>query len=209
MKRVLLSSSCALALFLAGFNGINEALALTKTIIVSNNTFTPANETCMVGDTIFWSWSAGTHTTTSGTIPAGATSWDAPISSTNTGFTYKVTTAGTYNYSCTIHAGMNGSFTASLPTGFVELSKAHKLEIYPNPAASDVRLAYSIRTAGDVEISAYDLLGNKVHTFFSGYKQSGVYDEPFETSGILSNGVYMLVVRDGKDQRIRRLLIER
>ncbi|MFZ4523526.1 MAG: T9SS type A sorting domain-containing protein [Bacteroidales bacterium] len=101
---------------------IHVSTYATKHVVsVGNFFFSPVNLNVTVGDTIRWVWSAGTHTTTStpGAIPAGASSWDALITSTITSFEYKVTVAGSYAYVCTPHApGMAGTFTAApfIPT---------------------------------------------------------------------------------------------
>ncbi len=94
----------------------SPALAVKHVVMVGNFFFNPVNVNVNVGDTIRWVWSAGAHTTTStpGAIPAGAASWDALITSSNTSFEYKVTVAGAYSYVCTPHApGMAGTFTAA------------------------------------------------------------------------------------------------
>ncbi|PKP15868.1 MAG: hypothetical protein CVU06_15750, partial [Bacteroidetes bacterium HGW-Bacteroidetes-22] len=89
----------------------------TKHIVnVQNFSFSPASITnVQVGDTIRWVWVSGTHTTTSSSIPAGASTWDSPITSSVTSYEYRVMNAGVYNYVCTPHAagGMVGSFTAA------------------------------------------------------------------------------------------------
>ncbi|MEX2380170.1 MAG: T9SS type A sorting domain-containing protein [Vicingaceae bacterium] len=78
----------------------------------NSNTFSPANFTMNLGDTVLWIWSSGTHTTTStSSIPNGATSWDIPITSTSTSFMYVPAVEGSYNYDCTPHAAvMKGTF---------------------------------------------------------------------------------------------------
>jgi plastocyanin len=98
---------------------INEAQATKWIVNVQNYSFSPSNlPNVIVGDTIRWVWVSGSHTTTSTTIPAGAASWDHPITSGNPTYEYRVTVAGNYNYKCTPHAGMGmvGSFTATGPT---------------------------------------------------------------------------------------------
>jgi plastocyanin len=99
---------------------ISNTVHATKWVVnVQNFTFSPSNlPNVIVGDTIRWVWISGTHTTTSTTIPAGAASWDHPITSSNTFYEYPVTIAGTYNYKCTPHEGMGmvGSFTATVLT---------------------------------------------------------------------------------------------
>lgn len=89
--------------------------AVVHMIQVGNFFFNPSSLNVNVGDIIEWDWSAGSHTTTSATIPGGAASWDQPISSSNPTFQYTVTVAGTYDYVCTPHVamGMVASFTAT------------------------------------------------------------------------------------------------
>lgn len=102
-----------LFVFLLAINFYSNATEWT--VNVSNFQFTQKTLNVVVGDVIKWVWVSGTHTTTSTTIPAGAASWDSPITSTSTSFSYTVTVAGTYNYKCTPHEafGMVGSFTAT------------------------------------------------------------------------------------------------
>ncbi|HMS66092.1 MAG TPA: T9SS type A sorting domain-containing protein [Ignavibacteria bacterium] len=92
--------------------------AATITITVQSNFFSPASITNVnVGDTVKWQWVNGFHNTTSNTIPAGATSWTAPMDAGSPSFSYVVAIAGTYNYECTFHSGMTGSFTATASGG--------------------------------------------------------------------------------------------
>lgn len=74
------------------------------TVTVANFQFTPANLNVSVGDTVEWDWQTGSHTTTSTSVPAGASGWDWPISTSSRTYKYIVTVAGTYNYWCSIHA---------------------------------------------------------------------------------------------------------
>jgi plastocyanin len=89
--------------------------AVTHTVQVGNYYFNPSSLNVEVGDIVKWVWVQGSHTTTSSSIPAGAASWDELITSGNQTYSYTVTTAGTYNYVCTPHAGMGmvGSFIAT------------------------------------------------------------------------------------------------
>lgn len=92
----------------------------TKWVVtVANFQFSPSSlPSVSPGDTIRWEWVSGIHTTTSTSVPGGASTWDAPIDATNTVFEYPTTAAGTYNYNCMHHPSMTGSFTVTgvLPT---------------------------------------------------------------------------------------------
>lgn len=104
-----------LLLFILGIS-FYDAKGVTWNVNVENFQFSPSSLNVSVGDVIHWIWVGGFHTTTStASIPAGAASWDAPITSGSTTFDYTVTTSGTYNYQCDIHgSSMSGSFTASI-----------------------------------------------------------------------------------------------
>ena len=110
------------AILLASVMMISTPTMAVKHIVsVSNFQFSPANVNANVGDTMRWVWSNGSHTTTStaGAIPAGAASWDSPITSSTPIFEYKITIAGSYAYVCTPHApNMAGTImvTAIAPT---------------------------------------------------------------------------------------------
>lgn len=117
MKNIKLLFSAFLIAFV--FLISNTAQATKWVVNVQNFSFSPsALPNVLVGDTIRWVWIGGIHTTTSTTIPAGAASWDHPITSSNTFYEYPVTIEGNYNYKCTPHQsmGMVGSFTATIVT---------------------------------------------------------------------------------------------
>lgn len=108
------------ALVLGFIMTLSGSANATKWIVTvqSFNFSPPSLPDVVVGDTVRWNWINGSHTTTSTTIPGGATSWDHPLNSSSTFFEYPVTIAGTYNYKCTPHEtmGMVASFTATAPT---------------------------------------------------------------------------------------------
>ena len=90
--------------------------AVTKVVNVANFSFTPSSFSMNLGDTVKFVWVGGSHTTSSTSVPVGATTWDHPINSTvgNTSFIYVPAVTGTYNYRCNIHpTSMIGSFTVS------------------------------------------------------------------------------------------------
>src|SRR3954451_3578464 len=111
MKKFLLLAS---ALFF-----ISVLHAASDTVTISDFQFSPATVNATVGDTIVWIWTGPTvHTTTSTTVPSGASAWDSNImDAANAIFSYKLTTAGAYSYFCAIHPNMLGTInvTAVLP----------------------------------------------------------------------------------------------
>lgn len=108
MKKILLLLACFFYL---------TAHATVWNVTVQNFQFSPANLNVKVGDVIHWTWGSGFHTTTSLSVPAGATSWNAGLTKTGDFFDYTVTATGSYSYQCDIHpAQMQGTFTATSVT---------------------------------------------------------------------------------------------
>lgn len=119
----------------------SSSFSTTHMISVQNFSFSPASVNAIVGDTVTWQWVEGSHTTTCdgvfpGTsLPPGASTWDSPINSTVTSFSYVIEVDGDYNYVCIPHSpNMAGmilatplpvelvSFTATVSGGFANLS---------------------------------------------------------------------------------------
>ena len=86
------------------FTTTATALPTTAGVAVGNNFFNPNSVTIAVGGTVTWTWNvANTHNVTFANV-AGA---PANIPNTNTGMVSRTfTTAGVFNYECTLHNGM-------------------------------------------------------------------------------------------------------
>src|SRR5438552_197759 len=80
-------------------------------VSVSDNVFSPNSAVIKTGGTVTWTWAgAATHnvTFTGGPTPRPA---NGPNQMSGTYTTAAITTLGTYNYTCTNHAGMNATVT--------------------------------------------------------------------------------------------------
>jgi len=171
-----------------------SAYSATWVVQVSNFSFAPANLSVSVGDSIKWQWLTGDHTTTSTSVPAGASSWDAIINGTNQTHIYVVAVSGQYSYVCTPHApGMAGSFTAS-PIGIKSegnnVPEDFKLfQNYPNPFNPVTNIKFDIPKSTFVELTVYNLLGSKVEVLVSRVLESGNYTVDWDASKY-SSGIY-------------------
>ena len=190
MKKTLLLKTMLAALGVAVFT---NTMATVHTVHVQDFSFNPASMSVIVGDTVRWVRMEGTHTTTSGVIPFGATAWDSDLDAGTVTFDYKVLMAGTYNYVCTPHAGngMVGVFTASTAIGLSEVSP-EDIRAYPNPFTD----AFFVETgdAKDVKVMIYDLLGKQV----TDYIPEAVSGKIKVEAGRLTPGIYMVVVKGGE-----------
>ena len=107
-----------LALLAGTIIAVPAVAQTTHMVTVGDNFFSPSELTIAPGDTVQWNNAVGgnPHDVTSNT---GA--WTAP--STATSFTFSVTfnDPGTFNYHCTVHAGMTGVITVQAAGGSPEL----------------------------------------------------------------------------------------
>jgi plastocyanin len=117
MKRILPAIAVCLLLAMNVYSN-------TQVVNVSGFSFTPANFTINLGDTVKWILGSSIHTSTSTTIPAGAAPWNF----TGTTGIYIPTKTGVYNYKCTPHEsmGMVAKFTvvSGCPTASAHISAA-------------------------------------------------------------------------------------
>ena len=90
-----------------GAGGTGQTPVGTNQVTVNNDFFTPNAITVPVGTTVTWTWSqdAITHNVT---FADGTTSGNKSASAS---YSRQFSTAGTFSYRCTIHAGMNGTVT--------------------------------------------------------------------------------------------------
>lgn len=169
---------------------------------VSDFQFSPQSTTAVCGDTVRWVWVNGTHTTTSASVPAGAATWNANITSSSTSFDYKVTVAGNYGYICTPHAatmGMAGAIIVTCtPSGVADLNNSFLSSAYPNPFSGKVIIEMP---AADL-VSFYNVLGENVKTFVT----KGQTKVEINASDIM-NGIYFYsIIKEGVVIETRRII---
>jgi plastocyanin len=97
------------------------ASATTFTVTVGDGgfRFSPSSVTIQPGDTVQWTWSAGGHSSTSGSPGSPNGLWDSGIRNQGATFSHTFNTAGSFPYHCTPHGsccGMIGTVTVSSPT---------------------------------------------------------------------------------------------
>jgi hypothetical protein len=79
----------------------------------------------------------------------------------------------------------------SIPAQEKRKIKSFRLHnIYPNPFNPSTTINYELAKSGRVEISVYDLLGQKIDTLFSGIQNAGAHSYQWKPEG-LSGGVYI------------------
>ena len=188
-----------------------NTLARTVVVSVANFDFAPTSITdVVVGDIIRWEWVSGSHTTTSTSVPAGAATWDRPITTGSPSFQYTITVAGVYNYKCTPHAagGMVASFTASVITGIEENTSIFgNLLLSPNPAGEFVRVSINPSSPFKGSVKLFDLLGNTLWNSEADFEAGLNLTEINLT--YIPKGVYFVALSDNRNNRVVKRLIIR
>jgi subtilisin family serine protease len=81
--------------------------------------------------------------------------------------------------------------------------------VYPNPLTPFnpvTNIEFKISTTGQVNLSAFNNLGQKVAVLTDGLQMAGPHSIKWDTSG-LASGVYYLVLKANQGQRVRKLLL--
>lgn len=189
-----------------GLFAATNASAVVINIGQEGNSFAPNAINVNVGDVIHWIWTAGSHNTTSAVVPAGASSWAAPLNSMNPTFDYTVEIAGLYGYSCTFHAGMIGGFNAaaassiepvltSSPSFVAGVDGNHILHLNIdnfNPTMTMIRLL--------------DITGKEVDMLFNNQMATGEQSYQYELTG-LTRGMYFVRLEQSAKVVTRKIMI--
>jgi hypothetical protein len=77
---------------------------------------------------------------------------------------------------------------------------------YPNPFNPLTKISYEIAEAGQVNLSVYDITGNRVATLVHGYQNVGSYNVEFMADK-LSTGIYFYRLRAGNWIDTKKMLL--
>ncbi len=144
----------------------NLCAQTSHTVIVNSSTFSPANLTISLGDTVIWTNSSGSHNVngTTTTYPSNPESFGNAVSSGWT-FSHKFNTVGLYDYRCDVHAsvGMFGRITVAT-AGIKEQTRLSKfVSVYPNPAYNELKIKFEPElNMSNSALLIYDMNGNRV-----------------------------------------------
>lgn len=199
------------------FINISNSYSTTHNVAVANFSFTPVNLNVTVGDTIKWTRVSGSHTTTcdgseGSTRPAGAPSWDSPITSGTPTFSYVVTVAGAYHYVCLPHAPeMAGNINATISgiTNLTELVSNYELsQNYPNPFNPETNINFSIPVSSQVSLKIYNVNGQEVAALVNERLNAGSYKVDWNAVNFTSGIYYYTIKTEGFIQTKKMLLIK-
>ena len=157
------------------FSMANAAWEIKRTVFVGQNAqgaaanaFNNNNLQCYVGDTIEFKWFSGAQHNVIAVAPPWPIS-DVMVmtgfifSAQNTTYLFKIPSVGIYNYTCTTHANMSGSFTATNPATVIAIPFfSVELKSYPNPAKENLNVAFNSNSSTKGQFEVYDIQGRAV-----------------------------------------------
>ena len=153
--------------------------------------------TIEVGDTIIWTWGAGTHNLRA---TSGTESFDSGFfTGAGNTFTYTFNQVGSTDYVCDPHAGnMNGTVTVTSTAGISE-NNLLSFEMYPNPVSDVLNIQLSTGTE-KAEVSVFDYTGRLVSS-----KTISSNDTSIDVQKI-SKGIYMIRVATNTKIGVQRFI---
>jgi plastocyanin len=202
MKKNLLSIFVFVAVF---------TLQTSATVHVVNQqgfSFMPADFTVIVGDTVRFQWNTGAHNTVSTEVPAGASTWSAPLNSDNQSFDYEVAVAGSYAYVCTFHTGQDGIFTAEEAPSSVDNAHRAAIEMNVRTTASGNLIVHVLNAAGDkATVTMLDITGREVATLHQGVIAADDFTIRQDVSSF-QRGIYFVRFQEGARVSTRKILVQ-
>ena len=122
-------------------------------------------------------------------------------------FTDDKVSAGNYTYRLK-QVDFNGTFEYSNEINVdVKAPLTYNLEQnYPNPFNPSTLIKYSVAKDGFVNVSIFNLLGEKVATLVNTNMQAGSYEVNFNASS-LSSGVYFYSIEAGDFKAVRKMML--
>jgi endoglucanase len=77
---------------------------------------------------------------------------------------------------------------------------------YPNPFNNTTMIDYQISMTTEVELSIYNLMGQKVETLLSQRQQAGKYQVEWDASGFAS-GIYYYFIKTGEFRQVKKMVL--
>lgn len=104
--------------------------------------------------------------------------------------------------------GITLTVLPQLITGVTELQTISEFTASPNPVGAETTISYNITKNSAVELSVFDLTGNKIAEIENTMKQAGSYSIRWNSEN-MSKGMYLLQLRTGDQLSARKLVIAR
>lgn len=84
---------------------------------------------------------------------------------------------------------------------------------HPNPFNSETVIRFSLPTAGDVNLTIYNIRGQVIKRLSEGYYQAGIHslhwDGRNDTGSVSPSGVYLVEIRSGDQRSVRQIILSK
>ena len=105
-----------------------------------------------------------------------------------------------------IHMVVGDASTRSIAE---ELTVAASLNAYPNPAANNATISYSLNKSGNVSIVVTDLMGRVVMNMEQGNQTAGVNYTVDVNTANLANGTYFYTLNVNGEKQTKKFVVSK
>ena len=103
---------------------------------------------------------------------------------------------------------LSGQFTAIAENDNAALTDFRLEQNYPNPFNPTTSISYQLASASNVELTIYNMLGQKIKTLVDERQQAGSYRVNFDGSG-LASGIYVYKLKADQLVQSRKMILMR
>jgi plastocyanin len=189
------------------------AFSVTHKITNSGNSFSPANISINVGDTVSFeiSYYHNTVEVSKSTYDANDSVWNKGFALPSGGGKHVFNTAGTYYYVCQPHAslGMKGIITVGVTSKITTESILSKNEmiVYPNPAKDFVNIKFNLLNNDNISVSLFDVTGRQIQKLISAQYLMGESDQTYSLNENIMPGRYFIRMSTSNGSVTKPLII--
>ncbi len=84
-----------------------------------------------------------------------------------------------------------------------------EVNVFPNPASTNVNLAYTLKTASNVDFELFDMANKQIKQFSNKAKTSGDQNFNMDVSDLKSGIYFIKITADNDQQTIKRILVNK
>jgi plastocyanin len=190
----------------------SSAKAAQFNVNISGQSYSPATLTVNVGDVVIIQ-ASDFHPL----IQVSLANWNTNNAvqegfGSTSDFTLTITTAmagTTIYYGCSAHisGGMKGQINVNVVSGISENRiRAFNFTVYPNPVTADSWMNVSVKSAGKISITIYDLNGRVISHLIDQQVKAGEFTIAFPVNE-LQKGTYIVQMRTAKERLEKQVLI--